>query len=499
SDNKPYYDFPFCPPGDPIPNRKKSFVELLAGDCLTPTQYELKFRVNTTMQVLCEKSLTKDDVSKLRKAAIKRSKCQMYFNGFAFNVKLGVLNSSERVILFNHVNLYPHYYKNQVKFIYSLSDLEDVVDITEVSEMKVNFTYSVFWQERNWESPAETKLYHTIEYYKYLTVIILVWMLLQASYLEYLRRYFTRCKKNSKVAKLLRRRPPYPSLLGAILGIGIHHLLMICILFVMKYKDALSPCESSVLSKLPPMYCFLSVVSGGVATWFHARYSLSGWKECVLQTATLYFVPAFCTTLVSVASEGIFYGRLHLPESASNVVKWVVVTVISLFLGGNFGFNFSSGALEYDATIVLRNPRNIRKQSWWMSTPAQMLLGGLLPFMTIFWNMDEIYASLHNLKVCGAFSTLFTAFLTVITVTVIVGMVFTHYDQKQDQWWWRSVLRGGSTAIYVYFYGIYFHYRTDIRGAPKMLMFLGLNGLIFYSFFLVLGTIGFFASSYIAH
>ncbi|KAF3953630.1 hypothetical protein CMV_020942 [Castanea mollissima] len=134
-----------------------------------------------------------------------------------------------------------------------------------------------------------------------------------------------------------------------------------------------------------------------------------------------------------------------------------------------------------------------------MKTPAHMFFGGLLPFCMICLMMDDIYASLYKLKVCGAFSTMFTAFIIVIIVTVSVGMVCTYYQlSKQDhQWWWRSVFRGGSIAIFMFAYGLYFYARAKARISLSLLEFLCYNACLFYAVFLILGTIGFYAASVI--
>nr|POE60019.1 transmembrane 9 superfamily member 4 [Quercus suber] len=63
-----YFDLPFCPPGDPIPNRKKSFEEVIAGDCYMNTGYELRFMKETKKKLLCEKNQKRAEVAKFRDA-----------------------------------------------------------------------------------------------------------------------------------------------------------------------------------------------------------------------------------------------------------------------------------------------------------------------------------------------------------------------------------------------------------------------------------------------
>ena len=45
---------------DPIPNRKKSFEQVIAGDCYMNTGYELRFKKETKEKLLCEKNLKRE-------------------------------------------------------------------------------------------------------------------------------------------------------------------------------------------------------------------------------------------------------------------------------------------------------------------------------------------------------------------------------------------------------------------------------------------------------
>ena len=58
--------------------------------------------------------------------------------------------------------------------------------------------------------------------------------------------------------------------------------------------------------------------------------------------------------------------------------------------------------------------------------------------------------------------------------------------------------RGGSIAIFMFAYGLYFYARASARISMNLLQFLGYNACIFYAVFLILGTIGFYASSIIS-
>ena len=59
----------------------------------------------------------------------------------------------------------------------------------------------------------------------------------------------------------------------------------------------------------------------------------------------------------------------------------------------------------------------------------------------------------------------------------------------------RSVFRGGSITIFMFAYGLYFYARANARISMNLIVFLGYNACIFYAVVLMLGTIGFYASS----
>ncbi|KAA8518585.1 hypothetical protein F0562_016059 [Nyssa sinensis] len=83
-----------------------------------------------------------------------------------------------------------------------------------------------------------------------------------------------------------------------------------------------------------------------------------------------------------------------------------------------FGFNFRPKRQPPCATR--RIPKVSPRLSWYIEPPAQMFLGGLIPFLIIFGEMDNIYASLWSHKVCGAFNTLLRDFIVVIITTIVV-------------------------------------------------------------------------------
>lgn len=63
-----YYNLPFCQPSDGKEYKTEFLGEVLEGDRLVTTPYNLKFRTDVDNTVLCEKKLTAADLKKFREA-----------------------------------------------------------------------------------------------------------------------------------------------------------------------------------------------------------------------------------------------------------------------------------------------------------------------------------------------------------------------------------------------------------------------------------------------
>ncbi|PON83106.1 Nonaspanin [Trema orientale] len=526
----PYFDLPFCPPAEAINDGKKSLGEVLAGDCFTPTGYELYFGEDIERNLLCEKTLTKDEVAKFREAVKRNFQYQMRYDKHLFRGMVGrvALEEGPKYYLATHIRFHFKYSYLQVDDIYVLSDYNSDVDITEAAEIKVNFTYSAYWDEAPYNARRflnDTPFEHLMRLEEehqiwnsrltYWASVAVVWVgLLLAVTVPYLMSYFRRyshgVEENMDTRLTTPRHihgdnckcPPYTSLLGAILGNGNQLLITVWIFFILAYNGFLYPCNlQSLSSQILRTYCFTSVVAGIKATAFHAGFSPVGWKECIFQAGTVYFIPALSTALFANGLVIANYGISQVPEFgiiSENLAVWGPVTGILLIISSILSCCSKS---ESELTCATRKlSRENRQQPWYVKTPAQMLLGGLVPFIVIFPKMDNIYASLWHLKICSAFRTLLTSFIAIVVMTVILAVAFSSYQLSQHDyhWWWRSVLRGGSPAILMFFYGLYFFSRVDFE-VPLLLRVLGYHACMSYAFFLMLGTIGYYASSFVFH
>ena len=73
---------------------------------------------------------------------------------------------------------------------------------------------------------------------------------------------------------------------------------------------------------------------------------------------------------------------------------------------------------------------------------------------------------------------------------------FFLFCHGQDyNWWWRSFVVSGGSAIYVFAYAVfYFFTQLEITEFTPTLLYFGYTGLMCVTFWLLTGTIGFYAA-----
>ena len=193
SETYKYYDLPFCRPGfdiklmflfvfllyyvvtsiyftegfsllfvlwaDYLKEKKQTISELLNGDHLIDAPYRLDFRVDKEFEVVCQKNLTKEEVSQFRSAIKRDFIFQMYYDdlpiwAFLGRVDLPILDNkanmdSYRYLLYKHIDFDIFFNKDSVVKINARTDPILMVDLTEDKELYIEFSYSSRWEDSN--------------------------------------------------------------------------------------------------------------------------------------------------------------------------------------------------------------------------------------------------------------------------------------------------------------------------------------------------------------
>merc|ERR1712066_874443 len=149
---------------------------------------------------------------------------------------------------------------------------------------------------------------------------------------------------------------------------------------------------------------------------------------------------------------------------------WFGVSVPLTFVGAYFGFRKSPIEQPVRTNQI---PRQIPDQSVYTQPIPGIIMGGVLPFGFIF--------------------LVFIILIITCSETTIL-LCYFHLCAEDYHWWWRSFLTSGFTAFYLAIYCVhYFITKLDIEGAASTFLYFGYTSVMVFCFFLLTGTIGFFA------
>jgi transmembrane 9 superfamily protein 3 len=143
-------------------------------------------------------------------------------------------------------------------------------------------------------------------------------------------------------------------------------------------------------------------------------------------------------------------------------------------------------------------PRPIPEKKWYMEPGVIAVLGGVLPFGSIFIEMYFIFTSFWAYKIYYVYGFMLLVLLILAVVTVCVTIVCTYFllNAEDYRWQWTSFLAGASTAGYVYMYSFYyFFFKTKMYGFFQTTFYFGYMALFSMALGIMCGTVSYIGSS----
>jgi hypothetical protein len=247
----------------------------------------------------------------------------------------------------------------------------------------------------------------------------------------------------------------------------------------------------------PQLYALTSGIAGYVSSSNYKQMGGEKWVRNVLLTGSLFCGPLFVVFCFLNTVAISYRSTAALPFGTICVifVIWALVTFPLTVLGGIAGKN--STHEFYAPCRTNKYPREIPQLPWYRYTVPQMCMAGFLPFSAIYIELYYIFASVWGHKVYTIYSILFIVFLILLIVTAFITIALTYFQLavEDHEWWWRSIMCGGSTGMFIYGYCFYYYFaRSDMSGFMQTSFFFGYMFMICYGFFLMLGTVGYRAS-----
>jgi transmembrane 9 superfamily protein 2/4 len=294
-------------------------------------------------------------------------------------------------------------------------------------------------------------------------------------------------------------RPPtvLPMTFAVCVGIGSQLICMTLSTIVFAAIGFLSPANrGSLMIALLLLFLLFGIVAGYSTARTHKAFGGTAWQRVTLTTALAF--PGFIFSVLLILNSAISTtGSANAVSAASMVTVlslWLLLSVPLVFAGAYYGFK--ADKIDFP-TRVASLPRQIPPQPWYLVTPLAMVLGGILPFGTVFVELFFILTSLWMDQYYYVFGFLLLVWVLLIVTCAEVSVVLTYFTlcAEDYRWWWRSMLVPATSGCYLYGYCIhYFLTNLNMPGTVPQLLYFSYMGLVALVFSFVTGTAGYLAS-----
>ncbi|KAB0374749.1 hypothetical protein FD755_013241 [Muntiacus reevesi] len=532
-----YYQLPVCCP-EKIRHKSLSLGEVLDGDRMAESLYEIRFRENVEKRVLCHMQLSSAQVEQLRQAIEELYYFEFVVDdlpirGFVgYMEESGFLPHSHKIGLWTHLDFHLEFHGDRI--IFANVSVRDVkphsLDGLRPDEfLGLTHTYSVRWSETSVERRSDRRrgddggfFPRTLEIH-WLSIInsmVLVFLLVgfvAVILMRVLRNDLARYNLDEETTsagsgddfdqsdngwKIIHtdvfRFPPYRGLLCAVLGVGAQFLALGTGIIVMALLGMFNVHRHGAINSAAILlYALTCCISGYVSSHFYRQIGGERWVWNIILTTSLFSVPFFLTWSVVNSVHWANGSTQALPATTILLLLtvWLLVGFPLTVIGGIFGKNNAS---HFDAPCRTKNiAREIPPQPWYKSTLVHMTVGGFLPFSAISVELYYIFATVWGREQYTLYGILFFVFAILLSVGACISIALTYFQLSGEdyRWWWRSVLSVGSTGLFIFLYSVFYYARrSNMSGTVQTVEFFGYSLLTGYVFFLMLGTISFFSS-----
>jgi transmembrane 9 superfamily protein 2/4 len=296
------------------------------------------------------------------------------------------------------------------------------------------------------------------------------------------------------------RTPKDPLLLCVEVGSGVQICTSAFITLLFAALGFLSPASrGALLTALLVMYLLLAIAAGYAAVylWGLINRSYEGWYN-VCWRVSCYF-PGVSLGVLTVLNLLIWHtgssGAIPLGAFFSLVSLWFIVSIPLCYSGGLLA---ARQEVKQYPTRTNQIPRHIPPPHWASHPAVLFLAAGLLPFGTIFVELYFAMTSIWQGYFYYIFGFLFLVGILTTVITIEVSIVCTYVQLCAEDylWWWRSFIRGGSVAFYIFLYSLGFLFNTLhlLSGTLSIMLYLTYTAVMVWGIYLGFGTIGFLCS-----
>ncbi|KDR11018.1 hypothetical protein L798_14383, partial [Zootermopsis nevadensis] len=508
-----YFSLPFCMgTKESISHYHETLSEALQGVELEFSGLDIEFKAEISNTPYCEIQLT-DEKQKAFTYAVKNHYWyQMYLDDLPVWGIVGEMEEDEGIS--------NYYIWTHKKFDIGYNG-KQIVDVNLTSENKVKlklnakipFTYEVNWKKSSVKFEDRFDKYldpnffqHRIHWFSifnsFMMVIFLVG-LVSMILMRTLRKDYARYSKDEELDDMERdlgdeygwkqvhgdvfRPASHSMMFSALVGAGYQVTVVVLSVIIFAILGELYTERGSLLSTAIFVYAATSPVNGYFGGSLYARMGGKIWIR------TAFFINFIA--IYYHASRAIPFGTM-VAVTCICIFVILPLTLVGTVLGRNL-----AGQPDFPCRINAV-PRPIPEKKWFMEPAVIVVLGGVLPFGSIFIEMYFIFTSFWAYKIYYVYGFMLLVFIILMIVTVCVTIVCTYFLlNAEDYRWqvflqWTSFLAAASTSGYVYLYSFYyFFFKTKMYGLFQTAFYFGYMASFSLALGIMCGTVGYVGTS----
>ncbi|PIA47107.1 hypothetical protein AQUCO_01400066v1 [Aquilegia coerulea] len=422
-----YYSLPFCQPPGNAAHKWGGLGEVLGGNELIDSQIEIKFGKNVDKSSICELELDAAKVKQFKDAIENTYWFEFFIDDLPLWGFVGELhpdkNNDNKHVLYTHKTINVKYHGDQIIHVNLTQESPKPLEVGKTLEM----TYSVRWVPTNITFERRFDVYldypffehqiHWFSIFNSFMMVIFLTGLVSMILMRTLRNDYAKYAREDDDLETLERdvseesgwklvhgdvfRPPRNLvILSAVVGTGAQLAMLILLVILLAIIGMLYVGRGAIVTTFIVCYALTSFISGYVSGGLYSRSGGKKWIKSMILTASLF--PFLCFGIGFVLNTiAIFYGSLAAIPFGTMVVVFVIWAFISFplaLLGTVVGRNWSGA--PNNPCRVKTIPRPIPEKKWYLTPSVVSLMGGLLPFGSIFIEMYFVFTSFWNYKVC---------------------------------------------------------------------------------------------------
>eukprot|EP00039_Didymoeca_costata_P000569 m.46252 g.46252 ORF g.46252 m.46252 type:complete len:596 (+) comp10350_c0_seq2:1624-3411(+) len=528
-----FFTLPYCKgPVSHISHHHETLGEALMGTELEFSGLDIKFLADTGVENICEVVLDERKLNAFKYAVKHHYWYQMYIDDLPMWALVGDFGEGhddskkpgEDTFIWTHKQLDIGWNGNQIVDVNLTTGKRQKLEIGAT----IRFTYQVKFKEssisfnKRYEKYLDPTFFkHRIHWFSifnsFMMVLFLVG-LVSMILMRTLRKDYARYSREQDLDDMERdlgdeygwkqvhgdvfRSPPNVLLFTAFVGTGYQLATVALIVIIFSIMGDLYIGRGDILTTIIFVYSATAPIAGYFGGSLYARNKGDQWIKQVLLTAAV--VPlAVVPVALGVNSIAIYYNASRAISIGTMLVLmalWLFIVLPLMVVGAVLGRNLS-GSAEYPCRITAI-PRPIPEKKWFMEPWVIIMLGGILPFGSIFIEMYFIFTSFWAYKVYYVYGFMLLVYVILAVVTTCVTIVCTYFllNSEDYRWQWTSFAAGASTAVYVYVYSIYyFFFKTKMFGVFQTTFYFGYMALMALILGVMCGTFGFAGTNLFVH